>query len=94
MPLRQLASALDVSRAELRSALRELRAGAADRWEEHSQALAKFLAERFDLSEDDVAKALDELPRPVPPGRGDRPGPGGPGQMGPARIFRGSQMHS
>ncbi len=79
MPLRQLATALGVSRAELRSALRELRAGAEDKWEEHNQALAKFLAERFDLSADDVAKALDELPRPAPPGRGGRPGPGGPG---------------
>jgi transcriptional regulator with XRE-family HTH domain len=79
MPLRQLASALDVSRAELRSALRELRSSAEDNWEEHNQALTKFLADRFDLSADDVAKALDELPRPGPPGRGGRPGPGGPG---------------
>jgi transcriptional regulator with XRE-family HTH domain len=83
MPLRQLASALGVSRAELRTALRELRAGAENHWEEHQQALAKFLADRFDLSADDVANALDELPRPVPPGHGDRPGPGGPGP-GPA----------
>jgi transcriptional regulator with XRE-family HTH domain len=81
MPLRQLASALGVSRAELRSALRELRSSAGDKWEEHNQALAKFLADRFDLSVDDVAKALDELPRPEPPGRGGRPGPGGPGMF-------------
>lgn len=79
MPLRQLASALGVTRAELRSALRELRSSAKDDWEEHHQALAKFLADRFNLSADDVSKALDELPRPAAPGRGDRPGPGGPG---------------
>jgi transcriptional regulator with XRE-family HTH domain len=79
MPLRQLASALGVTRAELRSALHELRSSVKDDWEEHSQALAKFLADRFNLSADDVSKALDELPRPAAPGRGDRPGPGGPG---------------
>jgi transcriptional regulator with XRE-family HTH domain len=79
MPLRQLASALGVTRAELRSALRELRSSAKDNWEEHHQALAKFLADRFNLSADDVSKAFDELPRPAAPGRGDRPGPGGPG---------------
>jgi transcriptional regulator with XRE-family HTH domain len=80
MPLRQLASALDVTRAELREAFQDLRAGAEDRWEEHQQALAKFLADRFNLSADDVANALDALPRPVGPGHGDRPGPGGPGR--------------
>jgi transcriptional regulator with XRE-family HTH domain len=83
MPLRQLASALGVDRAELRAALRELRAGAEGRWEQHNEALAKFLAERFDLSADDVASALEELPRPVPPAHGGRHGPGGPGP-GPA----------
>jgi len=93
LPLRQLASALGVSRAELRTAPRELRAGAENRFEEHQEALAKFLADRFDLSTDDVAKALDELPRPIPPRHGDRLGPGGPGPgPGPARIFRGSPM--
>jgi transcriptional regulator with XRE-family HTH domain len=91
LPLRRLGSALGVSRAELRTALAELRAGVEDRFEEHQQALAEFLAKRFDLSTDDVAKALDELPHPPPPGRGDRPGPGGPGP-GPARIFRASPM--
>ena len=83
MPLRQLASALGVSRADLRAALSELRAGAENRWEEHDQALAEFLAERFDLSAHDVAKALDQLPRQIPQRHGDRPGPGGPGP-GPA----------
>ena len=81
MPLRQLASALDVSRAELREGLRELRAGAKDGWEEHQQELAKFLADRFELSADEVADALDDVPRPAPPGRGGRPGPGGPGMF-------------
>jgi transcriptional regulator with XRE-family HTH domain len=86
MPLRQLASALGVSRADLRAALSELRAGAENRWEEHNQALAKFLADRFDLSADDVARALDQLPRQIPQRHGDRPGPGGPG---PAPAFGG-----
>jgi predicted RecB family endonuclease len=89
LPLRQLASALGVSRAELRKALSELRAGAENRFEEHTQALAKFLADRFNLSADTVAKALEGLPRPVPPGHGDRPGPGGPG---PGPGFGGAEM--
>ena len=93
LPLRQLASALGVSRAELRTALRELRAGAENRFEEHQQALAEFLADRFDLAAADVSKALDELPLPIPPRHGDRPGPGGPGPgPGPPRIFRESPM--
>jgi transcriptional regulator with XRE-family HTH domain len=79
MPLRQLASALGVSRADVSKAFQKLRAGAENRFEEHNKALAKFLADRFDLSADDVANALEALPRPVPPGHGDRPGPGGPG---------------
>jgi hypothetical protein len=79
MPLRRLASALGVTRAELRTALRELREGAENRREEHTQALAEFLADRFELSAGDVAKALEELPRPTPHRPGDRPGPGGPG---------------
>jgi hypothetical protein len=83
MPLRQLATALGVSRAELRTALSELRAGAEGRWEEHNEALAKFLAERFDLPADDVASALEEFPRPAPPGHGGRHGSGGP-MPGPA----------
>ena len=82
MPLRQLASALDVSRAELRTALRELRAGMEDRRQEHTQELAQFLAERFDLEVDKVSDALGELPRPVGPGHGGRPGPGGPEAFG------------
>ena len=79
MPLRQLASALGVGRADLRKALREMRAGAEKNWEQHNQELAKFLADRFDLSADDVAKALDALPRPVRPDHGGRHGAGGRG---------------
>jgi len=79
MPLRELASVLGVDRADLRKALREMRAGAEKGREQHPQALAKFLADRFGLSADDVTKALDALPRPVRPDHGGRPGPGGPG---------------
>lgn len=82
MPLRQLASALNVSRAELRKALREVRAGAEKGREEHDQALAKFLADRFELGVDKVSGALSELPRPAGPGRGGRPGHGGAGPGG------------
>ena len=85
MPLRQLASALGVSRAELRAALEQLRPEAHNLRDEHTQALAKFLADRFDLSAGDVAKALEQLPHPIPHQRGGRPGPGGPGPgPGPA----------
>jgi transcriptional regulator with XRE-family HTH domain len=80
LPLRQLASALGVDRADLRKALREMRAGAEKNFEQRDAALAKFLADRFNLPVDDVTKALDALPRPVRPDHGDRPGPGGPGR--------------
>ncbi len=100
LPLRQLASALGVDRADLRKALREMRMGAEKGREQHNQALAKFLAERFDLAADDVTKALDALPRPVRPDHGDRPGPGGPGpgpgfggRPGPGLGFAGPGMH-
>lgn len=82
LPLRQLASALDVTRAELRKALRELRAGVDDRRDEHKQALAEFLADRFNLGVDKVSDALDELPRPEGRGHGGRHGPGGHGHGG------------
>jgi hypothetical protein len=88
LPLRQLASALDVSRAELRKAFQEIRPDREDpmedRFEEHTEALAKFLAERFNLDVDKVSDALADLPRPAPPPHGVRPGPGGPGAFGPA----------
>ncbi len=88
LPLRQLASSLDVTRAELREALRDLRperpdrSGMKDRFVEHTAELAAFLAERFDLDVDEVRDALADLPRPTPP-HGGRPGPGGPGAFGP-----------
>jgi DNA-binding transcriptional MerR regulator len=80
-PLRQLAAALDVSRAELRQALREARAGADAGWEQREAELKAFLADRFGLSPDKVEDALADLPRP---GRGPGPGPGPGGHDGPA----------
>lgn len=76
--LRRLAAALDVTRGELRRALGEARTGAGSAWEDHRDALAAFLADRFGLSEDDVERALPDLPAP------GRHGPGGPPRFGPA----------
>jgi hypothetical protein len=79
-PVRQLAAALDVTQAELRQALREVRAGAESDREGHRSELVKFLAERFDVSEDKVDEALGDLPGPGPGFHGGPPpGPGGPG---------------
>lgn len=73
LPLRQLAAELDVSRADLRKAFRELRPdGPGRRFNEHRQELAKFLAERFELGVDKVSDALAELGPPVRSGH--RPG--------------------
>jgi transcriptional regulator with XRE-family HTH domain len=76
-PLRKLAAALDVTRAELRKALGEVRAGAQSGWEQHEAKLAAFLAERFNLDAGEVQEALADLPHPKT-GPGPR-GPGGPG---------------
>lgn len=87
-PLRQLAADLDVTRAELRKALREVRperADVEDRFEQHQQELADFLAERLDLDVERVSDALADLPLPAPHPHGGRPGPGGPGAFGPGR---------
>jgi hypothetical protein len=87
LPLRQLASELDVTRAELRKALSDVRPDRADiedRFKQHQQELAEFLAERFDLDVEKVTDALADLPRPAPPPHDGRPGPGGPGAFGPA----------
>jgi transcriptional regulator with XRE-family HTH domain len=65
VPLRQLANELGVSRAELRSALRELRQSAMNGWEEHQQELAQFLADRFDLDVDEVSDALAATAPPL-----------------------------
>jgi hypothetical protein len=82
-PLRQLASALDVTRAELRKALREVRAGAESAWEQREAELTAFLADRFGLSPDKVEEALAELPHPDrgrdPGNAGGHGGPRGPG---------------
>jgi hypothetical protein len=87
--LRRLAAELDVTRGELRKALRETRAGVDAPFEDHRQDLVAFLADRFGLSEDRVEEALPELPE-LPP-RGDRPrfAPDGPpplGHGGPPRL--------
>lgn len=81
-PTRQLAAALDVTRPELRKALREVRAGAESAAEERHAELARFLAERFDLGAAKVADALGEL-QPSHRGPGHGPRPGGPGHGGP-----------
>jgi transcriptional regulator with XRE-family HTH domain len=81
-PLRKLAEALDVTRAELRKALREVRAGAESGWEQREEKLAAFLADRFNLDAGEVEEALADVPRPtVRMGPG---GPGGPAPHGPA----------
>lgn len=63
-PLRQLADALDATRAELRKALRELRGDVDSKLEQHRAELVSFLAERFNLSEEKVEEALPEFPKP------------------------------
>jgi transcriptional regulator with XRE-family HTH domain len=77
MPLRQPANALDVSRADLRAALGQLRQSAANGWEQHQKKLAQFLAERFDLDVDEVSDALaataPPLRSPHRPGLPDHP---------------------
>ena len=65
-PLRQLATALGVGRADLRAAIRELRSGAENGWEEQQKALAGFLADRFNLDVNRVSQAL-QAAAPQPP---------------------------
>ena len=77
--LRRLAAALDVTQAELREALRDVRAGADEAFDARRDALVKFLADRFGLSEDKVRNALPDFP-----GRfGHGPGRFGDGPPGP-----------
>jgi biotin operon repressor len=78
MPLRRLAAELDVSRAQLRTALRKMRADF--RPQDHRAELVKFLADRLGISEDKVDQAMPEFPGHGP---GRPHGPGGPG--GPSR---------
>ena len=73
-PLRQLATALDVSRADLRAAFRELRRSALNGWEEHQKELAQFLADRFNLDVGKVSDALEATAPPAPLMSPDRPG--------------------
>ena len=80
-PVDKLAAALDATRAELRKALREVRAGAQSDWEQHQEELAAYLADRFNLDAGDVKEALADVPRPKIE-RGPR-GPGGPDFHGP-----------
>jgi transcriptional regulator with XRE-family HTH domain len=79
LPLRQLSTALGVSRNDLRAAFRELRRSAMNGWEEHNKELAEFLADRFDLDVDKVADALaaaaPPLMSPHRPGLPDHPPP-------------------
>ncbi len=82
MPLRQLAAELDVTRGELRKALREMRAGADFRPQDRRDELVKFLADRFELSEEKVDEALPEFAGRGPGGPGGHHGPGGPGGPG------------
>jgi hypothetical protein len=84
--LRGLAAELDVTRGELRKALREARAGVDAPFEDHHDDLVTFLADRFGLSKEEVEEAL-----PEPPDPDERPrfAPGGPpplGHSGPPRL--------
>ena len=59
LPLKQLASRLGVSRADLREAFNALRPDEPGRgFEKHEAELARFLADRFDLDADKVSEAL------------------------------------
>jgi hypothetical protein len=83
--LRELASALDVTPAELRDALRQV---FEDRRTEHTEGkgdLAEFLADRFNLSVDKVEQALDDA-LPAPPKLEFR---GGPGPRGGPPVWHG-----
>jgi hypothetical protein len=87
--LRELASALDVTPAELRNALRQV---FEDRGTDHPDGegdLAEFLADRFNLSAAKVEQALDDA-LPSPPKRHFRGGPGpGFGPPGPPPLIPG-----
>jgi hypothetical protein len=94
--LRRLAAELDVTRAELRRALRETRNESDRAFEDHRDDLVAFLADRFGLSEDEVEEALPEGPtlhwrgpgHGPPPGTDGRPRlrPEGPPPMWPDAV--------
>lgn len=73
--LRDLARALDVTPAELRRALTEIRPERHIERVDGPAELAEFLAERFDLSADRVEDALEDA-LPAPPELHFRGGPG------------------
>ena len=77
LPLRQLARSLGVSRADLRKAFTQLRAGVENDFKQEQQALAKFLADRFNLDvstvQDALAAVAPPLRSPHPPGPRDHP---------------------
>jgi transcriptional regulator with XRE-family HTH domain len=76
-PLRRLAGALDVTPAQLRDALREVRTDGDHSWRDNRDELAEFLAQRLGISADKVKYALPDLPPPGPgPGRHPMPPPG------------------
>ena len=77
--LRRLAAELDVTRAELRTALREVRASAHGDRRELREDLVQFLAERFNLTKSEVDEALPEFAGRGPGGPHGPHGPGGPG---------------
>jgi CO/xanthine dehydrogenase Mo-binding subunit len=83
--LRRLAAELDVTSAELRKALRDVRPDVDVPFEDHREDLAAFLAERLGISEEKVEEAL-----PEPPALGDRPrfAPGGPPPLGHGERMR------
>jgi transcriptional regulator with XRE-family HTH domain len=78
LPLRQLSTALGVSRNDLRAAFRELRRSAVNGWEQRSKELAQFLADRFHL---DVDKVSDALAATAPPLSSRHRPPGLPGGL-------------
>ena len=80
--LRRLANALDVTPAELRAALRQVREDEAAEHKARRDDLVNFLADRFNLSKDKVEQALPDLAWPPAVGHRFR-GPGGPGMPPP-----------
>jgi hypothetical protein len=83
--LRRLAAELDVTRGELREALRETRAGADSSFEQRHEDLVAFLAERLGVSREKVEEALPEPPSLDGP---PRFAPGGPPPLGHGERMR------
>jgi hypothetical protein len=83
--LRRLAAELGVTRAELRKALSESRAGMDSSFEDRHEDLVTFLADRLGVSKEKVEEAL-----PEPPSPNERPrfAPGGPPPLGHGERVR------